>query len=173
MAKIQINLKSFKSKAYRKRKGLQKFMNKLQRKAPKGIDALAKKLDAETWKDLDCLACANCCKTMTPTYTKTDVKKIATFLNITPAQMHQKWLTVDEDNGDIINKSTPCQFLNKDNKCSVYTVRPADCSGFPHFKKREILDYTHVFNANLHRCPATLKWVELMEKNVKELKLVK
>ncbi|MEY4876747.1 MAG: hypothetical protein RL708_1896 [Bacteroidota bacterium] len=173
MAKKEINIKSFKNRAYKKRKDLQKFMNKLQRKAPEGMDALAKKLDAETWENIDCLECANCCKTMTPTYTKADVKKIATHLKITVQQFHDKWLTVDADNGDIINKSTPCQFLNKNNKCNIYSVRPADCSGFPHFKKREILDYTHVFNDNLHRCPATLKWVELMEKNVKELKLVK
>jgi Fe-S-cluster containining protein len=173
MDKKTINIKSFKSRAYRKRKDLQKFMKKLQRKAPAGMDVLAKKLDTETWKDIDCLECANCCKTMTPTYTKTDVKKIATYLKISVKEFHDRWLTIDDENGDIINKSTPCQFLNKDNKCSVYDVRPADCSGFPHFKKKEILDYTHVFNDNLHRCPATLKWVELMEKNVKELKLVK
>jgi len=173
MAKKEINIKSFKNRAYKKRKDLQKFMNKLQRKAPEGMNKLAKKLHTETFDEIDCLACANCCKTMTPTYTKTDVNRIAKFLKITPKEMNDKWLTVDSDNGDIINKSTPCQFLKKDNKCSIYEVRPADCSGFPHFKKREILDYTHVFNENLHRCPATLKWVELMQKNVIELKLLK
>jgi Fe-S-cluster containining protein len=136
------------------------------------MDALAKKIDAEVWQDIDCLTCANCCKTMTPTFTKADIKRISGFLKMTSKEFYDKWLEKDTDNGDIVNKKQPCQFLNKDNKCSIYEVRPADCSGFPHFKKKDILDYTHVFNENLHRCPATLKWVEKMEKSAIEMKLV-
>ncbi len=165
----KINIKSFRSKAYRKRGALTKFMNRLQKKAPKGVDAIARKLNDEVWQEVECLSCANCCKTMTPTFTKTDIKRISAHLKMTPKAFYDKWLTKEEDSNDIINKSTPCQFLNKDNKCSIYEVRPRDCSGFPHFSKKDVLDYTHVYTENIHRCPATLLWVEKMEKSCSHL----
>ena len=167
-----MNLKSFKNRAYKKRGGLIKFMKRLQRKAPKGMDALAKKMDAEVWKEIDCLECAHCCTKMTPTYTKTDINRIAKHLGMTYKEYFDKWCETDKDNGDIVNRIQPCQFLEKNNKCSIYAVRPADCSGFPHFKKKDVLDYTHVYTENIHRCPATLKWVELMEKNVIAQKII-
>ena len=167
-----MNLKSFKNRAYKKRGGLIKFMKRLQRKAPKGMDALAKKMDAEVWKEIDCLECAHCCTKMTPTYTKTDINRIAKHLGMTYQEYFDKWCETDKDNGDIVNRIQPCQFLEKNNKCSIYSVRPADCSGFPHFKKKDVLDYTHVYTENIHRCPATLKGVELMEKNVIAQKII-
>ena len=45
------------------------------------------KLDKEVWQDVDCLACANCCKTMTPTYTPTDLKRISAHLGISKKEL--------------------------------------------------------------------------------------
>jgi Fe-S-cluster containining protein len=162
MAKQLIDIKKFKNKAYKRRKPLQLFLKKLHTKQPKGLDQLAKKMDDAVWNKIDCLSCANCCKTMTPTYKKADIIRISTFLNMTPKAFFDKWLMNDPDNKDVVNKTTPCQFLNKNNKCNIYEVRPADCSGFPHFRKKNIQDYTHVYSDNLHRCPATLEWTTLM-----------
>ncbi len=162
-----MNLRSFKTRAYRKRKALTSFMKRLQRKAPEGMDAMARATDKEVWTNIDCLTCANCCKTMTPTFIPSDIKRISAHLKMTPAAFKEKWLKTDEDNGDIVNVKQPCQFLDlKTNFCSIYEVRPLDCKGFPHLKKKDILDYTHVFTENLHRCPATLKWMELMHEKV-------
>ncbi|HEX2684222.1 MAG TPA: YkgJ family cysteine cluster protein, partial [Ferruginibacter sp.] len=69
---------------------------------------------------------------------------------------------------DMLNKTEPCQFLNlEDNKCSIYEIRPADCSGFPHLSKRKMTDYMHVHKQNIEFCPATYKLVEKMEEAVK------
>jgi Fe-S-cluster containining protein len=169
-----MNLKSFKTRAYRKRKDLTSFLKRLQRKAPVGMDALARETDKEVWTNIDCLTCANCCKTMTPTYLPADIKRIAAHLNMTPAALKEKYFKTDEDNGDIVNQHTPCQWLDlKTNFCSIYEARPKDCSGFPHLKKKDVLDYTHVYTDNLHRCPATLKWAESMQKKVIEQGILK
>ena len=68
---------------------------------------------------------------MTPTFTKQDLKRISAHFNQTPEEFTKKWLVRDK-NKDLVNKNQPCQFLNlKDNKCSIYAIRPVDCSGFP------------------------------------------
>lgn len=133
---------------------------------PRGIDNLTANIDKEVWKEVDCLSCANCCKTMTPTYTEKDIKRIAEHLEMTSDEFKKKWLKKERNTGDWLNKSTPCQFLNlKDNKCSIYDVRPVDCSGFPHLPKKRLKDYMHVHKQNVEFCPATYKMVEkLMEK---------
>ena len=48
--------------------------------------------------------------------------------------------------------------------CSIYEVRPADCSGFPHLAKKKMTEYMHVHKQNVAYCPATYRMVEkLME----------
>lgn len=149
------------------RSSFRRFLTKLEKTPPRRLDQLAVETDVEVWKETDCLACANCCKTMSPTFTTADMKRIASHLEMGVEDFKKKWLYKDR-NGDWINKSQPCQFLNlKDNKCSIYEVRPADCSGFPHHTKRRMIDYIHVFKQNVEYCPATYKLVEKIIEKVK------
>lgn len=148
------------------RSSFRRFLTKLEKNPPRRLDQIAVETDAEVWKDMDCLSCANCCKTMSPTFTPTDIKRIAGHLEMGVEDFKKKWLYKDR-NGDWINKKQPCQFLNlEDNKCSIYEVRPRDCSGFPHHTKRRMVDYMHVFKQNVEYCPATYKLVEKMIEKV-------
>ena len=105
---------------------------------------------------------------MTPTYTSTDIKRIAAHLDMTPQQFKDKWLMFEKRDGDWQNKKQPCQFLNlQDNKCSIYEVRPADCAGFPHLPRKRMVDYMHVHKQNIEYCPATHKMVEKMKAMIK------
>ena len=100
---------------------------------------------------------------MTPTFTPKDLKRISAHFNQTPEAFTKQWLKKDS-NKDLINKTEPCQFLNlADNKCSIYAIRPADCSGFPHLSKRRWKDYAHVHKQNIDYCPATFRMVEKMK----------
>src|SRR5690606_27849439 len=110
------------------------------------------------------LTCANCCKTMSPTYTAKDIKRIAAHLGMKEKAFKEKWLYLDKKDGDWMNRQTPCQFLDlKTNKCTIYPVRPADCAGFPHLTKKKMTDYIHVHKQNIAYCPATYKMVEMMQ----------
>ena len=156
-------LRSFKAKLRHKRKSFRRFLSKLEKNPPRNLDGITTKVDKEVWKEIDCLACANCCKVMTPTFTTKDIKRIAAHLDMTAPEFKKKWLKKERGTGDLINKSTPCQFLNlKTHMCDIYEVRPADCAGFPHLPKRRMLDYVHVHKQNLDYCPATFKMVEKM-----------
>lgn len=138
----------------------------MEKNPPRGLLKTNAEVGAETWSEVDCLDCANCCKKMTPTFKKSEVKRIATHVGLTEKEYFEKYLMVDKDNGDIVNKSTPCQHLNlKDNKCGVYEIRPADCRLFPHFQRKDFNDISYVIADNVPRCPATLVFVEkLMER---------
>jgi Fe-S-cluster containining protein len=163
----KINVSALVRRAHQKKKGLTKFLKSLHRRKLPNLLTQVKEVDKEVWSEINCLQCANCCKTMTPTFSKPEVRKIAEHLGMTYKEYYDKYLTVDEDNGDIINQNTPCQHLNmKTNMCSIYEIRPKDCSGFPHFIRKDFLDQTGVYAENLHRCPATLAMVEKLEKKI-------
>ena len=161
----QYNLAAFRRKVSKTKKELNRFLRKIEKNPPRGLDRMAVEADVEVWKETDCLACANCCKTMSPTYTGKDVKRISTFLKMRPSEFRKKWLRKDKT-GDWMNKTEPCQFLDlKTNYCSIYEVRPRDCAGFPHHTKRHTSQYIHVFQQNIEYCPATYKLEEkLIEK---------
>ena len=161
-----VNLRSFKQKVRYHSKGMKSFLTRLLKEQPRGLDKLAASLEKEVWKEVDCLTCANCCKTMSPTFTKTDIKRISKHFDQTPGAFTKQWLRKDRI-GDILNKTEPCQFLNlQDNKCSIYEIRPVDCSGFPHLHKKKMVDYIHVHKQNIEYCPATYKLVEKMQESL-------
>jgi Fe-S-cluster containining protein len=161
-----MSLLKMKRKMLANRPAFRRFLTKLEKNPPRKLDSLAVEMDKAVWGETDCLACANCCKTMTPTFTDKDVKRIAAHLAMTEEAFRKKWLKKDRS-GDWINTKQPCQFLNlKDNKCSIYEVRPADCAGFPHHTRRHMVDYMHVFKQNIEYCPATFRLVERMMERV-------
>jgi uncharacterized protein len=158
-----VNIRSFKQQVSNNKRRFRLYLSRLEKNPPKNLPSIAALADQQTWKEVDCLSCGNCCKTMSPTYTLADIKRIADHLGITAAAFKEKYLYKDKTDGDWMNVQQPCQFLNlSDNKCSIYEVRPADCAGFPHHHKRKMADYMHVFKQNVEYCPATYKWVEKM-----------
>lgn len=161
---MKVNLRSFKQKVRHNGKQLKSFLTKVSKHNSKTWEANAEKINKEVWQEVDCLSCANCCKTMTPTFTTSDIKRIAAYLNTTPKEFKEKWLHYDRKDKDWLNKLYPCQFLNlKTHKCDIYEVRPADCAGFPHLTKKKMVDYVHVHKQNVSLCPATYKMVEKMQ----------
>ena len=170
-----VDLRAFRKKAAAKKRSLRRFLTKLEKTPPKGLNKLTETLEKDTWKEVDCLSCANCCKTMTPTFNKADLKRISAHFGQTVDEFKKKWLYKErKKDGDWMNKKQPCQFLNlTDNKCSIYEIRPADCAGFPHLTKR-LKEYVHVHKQNIEYCPATLRLVEKMKLTLESsLKIVK
>lgn len=163
---IPVSLRSFRIKVRNNKSAFKRFLSKIEKTPPRGLDNIAVQTDREVWAETDCLTCANCCKTMSPTFTTTDIKRISRHFNQTEDEFKKKWLYRDR-NKDMINKLQPCQFLNlEDNKCSIYEVRPKDCAGFPHHTKRRMIDYMHVFKQNVEYCPATYRLVEKMMRKI-------
>ena len=151
------------------RKTYRSFLTKVEKRKITSIDAIAPNVEKEVWDEVQCLSCANCCKTMTPTFTKQDITRISAHFGETPAAFREKWLMLDK-NKDWVNKIQPCQFLDlKTNMCSIYAIRPIDCAGFPHLSKRKWHEYAHVHKQNIEYCPATLTMLQKLVERMPEL----
>jgi Fe-S-cluster containining protein len=156
-----VNLRSFRQIVRNNKKGIRNFLARLEKKAPRGLDKLKTEADKEAWSRTDCLDCANCCKTMSPTYTQKDIKRISAHLGMTAKAFREKWLYKD-NTGDWMNVKQPCQFLDlTTNMCNIYEVRPRDCAGFPHHHKK-MVGYMHMYKQNIEDCPATYRVVEII-----------
>jgi len=161
-----MELKNFYRRVARNKEGLRAFLRKLDVIVPEDMPELVAKADAEVWAGTDCLSCANCCKTMTPTYNRKDILRISKHLGMSPKAFSNKWLHQDPENGDWVNNEVPCQFLQADNKCSIYEVRPLDCAEFPHHNKKPFDDYNETFINNVEHCPATYDLVSRLKKKI-------
>jgi Fe-S-cluster containining protein len=127
------------------------------------IDTYAKAQSKEAFKTIDCLACGNCCKSMTPTFSTNDTKRTSKHFGLSPAQFTEKYLMVEEATGDIINKTMPCSFLDLDtNKCTIYEIRPTDCAGFPHTHRSDFFHHSLAHKQNIMYCPITATVVNSM-----------
>jgi Fe-S-cluster containining protein len=163
MSQTTVNLRSFRNLVSRNKKKFRNFLTRLEKKAPGNLHLITLEANELAWAKTDCLDCANCCKTMSPTYTQKDIARISKFLGMTARGFREKWLYKDRT-GDWMNKKQPCQFLNLNtNLCSIYEVRPRDCAGFPHHSTKKIRDYGHMYRQNVEFCPATYRLVESMQ----------
>jgi Fe-S-cluster containining protein len=165
---MSINLRSFKLRVRHRKAALRRFLARLEKNPPETLDQITATVEQEVWKEISCIACANCCKSMTPTYTLQDMKKISAHLGMTVREFKEKWLYQEPGTGDWLNRSTPCQFLDLEtNLCNIYDVRPLDCAGFPHLPRKKMIEYMHVHKQNLEYCPATYRTVEKMMEKLK------
>ncbi len=109
--------------------------------------------NANVFTKLSCLDCANCCSSIPPLITKTDKKRIAKHLNMGLVDFENKYIHIDED-GDEVFKKSPCVFLEEDNTCSIYDIRPKACRQFPHTEGHELYENLDLFKTNIRYCPA-------------------
>ncbi|MGY8915140.1 MAG: YkgJ family cysteine cluster protein [Flavobacteriales bacterium] len=143
-----------------------KFFAKLKKKPPKDLDYVMQELHEEEFQRTDCLTCANCCKTTGPLFTTADVERIAKHLRLKPQKFIDTYLRVDEEN-DYVLQSVPCTFLDAENYCMIYDVRPKACREFPHTDRKKFQQISNLTLKNVEICPAAYNIVEEMKRRVK------
>ena len=134
------------------------------RKLRKGeVDRQIHNLHQKAFAEIDCLACANCCKTTGPLLVPKDISRMAHQLNISAQDFIDSYLKIDEDN-DYIFKSMPCPFLGDDNYCTVYEFRPKACREYPHTDRVNQLGILKLTEKNAVICPAVAQIFESLDK---------
>lgn len=161
-----MDINHYNQQAQQKSKEHQKFLEQIKKKPPKNLDYLVEDMHEETFEEIDCLACANCCKTTGPLFTEKDKERIAKHLRMKISDFETKFLRLDEDN-DWVLQSTPCFFLDpNDNKCNIYDVRPKACREYPHTDRKKIYQINNLTLKNTLICPAAYVFVEKLRKNL-------
>ena len=142
-----------------------KYFDKLKKKTPKNLDYVMQDLHEAEFKKTNCLNCANCCKTTGPLFTFTDIERIAKHLKQKPQQFIDTYLQIDEED-DYVLKSVPCTFLDAENYCMIYEVRPKACREFPHTDRKKFQQISDLTLKNVAICPAAYNIVEAMKKKL-------
>lgn len=153
-----------KARARDERKANKKFFNRLARQKPKQLDQTVAQLHDEVFEEIDCLVCANCCKTTSPIFIDKDIDRIARHLGQRPADFVDQYLHLDED-GDYVLNEAPCAFLGEDNYCSIYEVRPRACREYPHTDRKNFHQILGLTLKNTAVCPAVFEVVKRLREH--------
>lgn len=87
-----------------------------------------------------CRHCGKCCRKLGTTWKASDIKRAATYLEISPRTFVEEYLghTLDTMDKEVLfkyeidsTKTQPCPFLTANNECTIYPVRPYGCQMYP------------------------------------------
>ncbi|MDE1192153.1 MAG: YkgJ family cysteine cluster protein [Arachidicoccus sp.] len=146
---INVNFNNWQRQSLNNKK---KYANGLQKANKNAVLKRLPQLHREAFEKVDCLQCAQCCKNYSPRFKMPDIKRISKFLGMKESDFIIQYLNMD-DEGDYVVKSSPCPFLNEDNTCNIYDVRPSDCARFPYTNEDVLFKRKNITLKNSEFCP--------------------
>jgi len=138
---------------------IKRNFRKWNKTKPRNLDDRFHAEHEQVFKKMDCLTCANCCKTTSPIFRDADIRRISKHLKIKETQFISNFLKIDEDQ-DYVLKSSPCCFLGEDNYCNIYEVRPLACREYPHTDRKNMVQILDLTLQNTKICPAVSRIVQ-------------
>jgi hypothetical protein len=130
-----------------------KAIRQLKKQNRKEVDETFHTLHHHVFEEIDCLACANCCKTTSPIFRESDIERLSKALKMSVSDFKKTYLKIDPE-GDWVLKEAPCPFLGHDNKCIVYENRPRACREYPHTDRKHMYQILQLTLRNSLVCPA-------------------
>jgi uncharacterized protein len=117
------------------------------------------------WAEIDCTACANCCREVRPRFGEEEVSRLAARLGTAPLQFIDTYLGPNgDDDNPWQTRTSPCPFLNY-NHCCVYEDRPADCKGYPYLYEPEFSSHTMGMISRTFACPIVYEVIEELKRS--------
>lgn len=132
------------------------LVKKLKKSKPKTLDDDTHQAHYDVFEGVDCLECANCCKTTSPIFNDRDIDRLAKHLKMKPSAFIEKYLHLDEV-GDYVLNEAPCPFLDYENYCMVYESRPTACREYPHTNRKRFYQILDLSLKNTEICPAVVE----------------
>ncbi|PSL07422.1 hypothetical protein CLV48_101352 [Cecembia rubra] len=151
-----MDLESFNKEAKTEYSANKKLLQRLKKVKSKVLDSMFENAHNEKFKKINCLECANCCKTTSPIFLQTDIDRLAKVFRMKSSEFMESYLHRDED-GDYVLNVSPCPFLNGDNTCLVYEERPKACREYPHTNRKNMHGILALSLKNTLVCPAVLE----------------
>jgi Fe-S-cluster containining protein len=96
-------------------------------------DRILRRIAEDIEEEIDCTACANCCRVATVRLSDRDVERLARHLRVPTGRFLADYTTESATEGRILRRTaeTGCVFLSG-NECTIYEARPDICQRFPH-----------------------------------------
>jgi len=143
-----------------------RFFTILKKLKKDKIDALFHQFHDDVFTQIDCLKCANCCKTTSPRIFSMDVERMSKACRMSSREFMNLYVSVDEDD-DMVFKSQPCPFLDAENYCSIYKSRPLACREYPHTNRKKMIPVLEITLQNTLICPAVFLIVMRIKAQIK------
>lgn len=131
-------------------------------------DRRLRRIGEEIEAEIDCTACANCCRVTEVGITEKDVEKLAKFVGASEREFVEQFTSRDESGALILKKNEGgCVFL-EGNLCSVYEARPHNCVNFPHVVRGagSIASRMWRFLDRAGYCPIVYNWMERVKEDI-------
>jgi len=123
---------------------------------PEELDLQFIALHDELFNGYDCCSCANCCRTYNICFNDADIRRISEHFNLSEERFIEEYLTNSEE-GYIIKP--PCTFLCDDGKCSINSIKPYECAGFPYTDMPDKIHYLYGVMDFAQSCPIVFEIV--------------
>ncbi len=135
---------------YASTKRLIKYLKQLK---PNKLDKIMGELHILEFEKIDCLECANCCKSISPAMNDSDVRRMASAVKRNVSDFIDAYVLLDNE-GDYVYRKAPCPFLGEDNLCAIYDTRPRACREYPHTDRKRFYQILELTAKNSKICPA-------------------
>lgn len=129
------------------------------------IDKLVFEVTDEVSSKIDCTTCRKCCIDARPAFTKSEQKKAAKQLDMTPEDFQEQYLFFDESDGERLwrTRETPCPFLEGP-KCRIEQDKPMECRDYPYLYKPDFNSRTMGMVQRTFSCPRVFQVMEELKK---------
>ncbi len=130
------------------------------------LDALVNSLVADIAPQIDCTACAYCCKHFPAGVTQDDIPRLSEVLNLPPDDVTAVYcdFTAALQQGEwAFFCGLPCPFLRDNNLCSIYAHRPGACRDFPPLTPDFRWLFDQILLTDLAICPITFNVFERLK----------
>jgi Fe-S-cluster containining protein len=122
--------------------------------------------------EIDCRACAECCRVTEVQLVDRDVEHLARYLGISRQKFLDEYTTLDAEGTLILRRTQAgkdagkgaCVFLDG-NDCTVYDARPGNCEKFPHLLRGSgsLESRMWEFADRATYCPIVYNWMEAVK----------
>ena len=153
------SLQQMQSKAVAGKKATREFVRRLNRIPVRKLDSMMLIQHDREFQKINCLECANCCKTISPGMHESDIRRMAEALKMKSSVFFENYLLLD-DEGEYVFRQTPCPFLTVDNYCTIYEYRPKACREYPHTNRKRFYQILDRAERNMKVCPAVFNIFE-------------
>ena len=91
------HIQAWKNRRRAQKKTFNKFLQNISKRKNKDLDKTAADLNQKAFSKINCLDCANCCTSIPPIVTRSDVRRLCKATGMKEADFTKKYLRQDED----------------------------------------------------------------------------
>jgi Fe-S-cluster containining protein len=152
MIPLELNIENIRLIAKRKEDENYEFRIFLKGQDSAKIDKIVHRLNEVIVEQIDCKKCGNCCKTLSPCISDSEIDILSQLDNLSRNDFVTRFVEKDKFEDSKFLKDSPCKYL-RDKECIIYANRPEDCNSYPHTHKRNFISRTLGIIENYGICP--------------------